>query len=130
MHVLMIACNIISILLIAACGTLAVLLAGKQRERVLAVLYRFTGETDRYIDERIAKVMTAAAAVLAVLEILNLVFRATIWVPAVCMAASFVTCYLSLLSIDRRCRKRDRGKANITNSESYHMEETDRRETV
>ena len=126
----MIITTIVSVLIFLICSALAILLAGKYRGNVLTVLYRITGEKNRYIDDRIAKVLIPEFALIAVAELLNLIFSKTIWVPIVCMIAACAACYLTMLSIDRRCIKRDRGRINTENSESYHMEETDRRETL
>jgi|GEM_PF-3848170 len=99
-------------------GTSLLITLGK-KEKVLAVVERIFGEKERYDEDKTARVLQIVFAVFAVLELLNLVFARKAAVPAVCIPAALIICYLSLLYIERRCKKRRTGGETAQISESY-----------
>ncbi len=103
-------------------GTVLLIAFGK-REKVLAAVYRVFGGRERYDDEKAAKVLQSVFAVFAVLELLNLVFAKTAAVPAVCIPAAILICYLSLLYMDRRCRKKKKDQEIMPDEEPYADED-------
>ncbi len=112
-----------AILMVLFAGT-ALLIAMGKREKVLAVVYRFFGERERYDDEKASKVVQTVFIIFALLELLNLVFAKYYLVPALCIPTALIVCYLSLLYMDRRCRKRNKGGMTALISESY-VKDTD-----
>ena len=103
------------------------LIALGKREKVLAVIYRIFGEKERYEDEKASKVLQIVLAAFALLELLNLVFARNYVVPAVCIPAALVICYVSLLYMDRHCRKRWRSGETAHISESNEIDTDDGR---
>ncbi len=97
-----------AVLTVLFTGTSLLITFGK-KEKVLAVVERFFGEKERYDKEKTARVLQIVFAVFAVLELLNLVFAKTAAVPAGCIPAALIICYLSLMYIERRCKKRRTG---------------------
>ena len=104
------------------------ILAGK-KEAVLSVFFKLAGgeERARYEEEQIAGALAVFCGGLAVLEMLNLIFAETIYVPAACIAAAAAACVTMILYTDRHCRKRPERPAMDMGDEEV-SEVTDTRE--
>ena len=113
------ASRILSAVLLALFAGTSLLITFGKKEKVLPVIARIFGEKERYDEAKIARVLQVVFAIFAVLELLNLVFAKTAAVPAICIPVALIICYLSLLYIERRCKKRRTGGETAQISESY-----------